>query len=139
MSKKYSNEELMAALDELDSKQNVSGVIIGSLFGVIPAGIIFYVFALMGGIVAWFIFIPSAIVGLQAAYLGRAYQFKYRLIPAFVALVLHLGVTAIIFNFHPVMLLTAPLSFGMAMITGKRKLEYVHHTALFERERGKIS
>jgi len=139
MSGKFSNEELKMALNELDDQQSIKGVIIGSLIGLIPAGGLFYLFGEMGGILVWLLFSPAAIIGWQAAYLGRAYKFKYRIVPGIFALVLHLGVTFFVFEMNPIMLLTAPLSFGVAAYFGKRKLTSIYETAIWKNELGKLS
>jgi len=138
MSRRFEKEEIIEAYNELVKSQSVKKAIVGALLGSLPALLLYVIFLFMGGILLWFIFIPSALVGFFAADFGKTFEFKYRLIPGFIAMVVHALGILVLFPIHVFFLVTLPLIFGVAVFFSKRKLDNLQETALWQHKHGRL-
>ncbi|MFT7561389.1 MAG: hypothetical protein ACI93R_003315 [Flavobacteriales bacterium] len=138
MNKRFNKEEIIKAYSDLEQEQSPKGALLGAILGAVPAAGLFYLFTLMGGTLLWLIFLPAALIGFQSAYLGKTFEFKYRLIPALIASLVHAIGLLIIFQTHSFFLITLPLSFGVAFYFSKRKFDNLQETAMWQKKHGKI-
>jgi len=126
---RYSKEEMIAALDEINKNQKPGLAIAASLVGAIPAIAIYFFFAQMGGLLYVFLALPPAIVGFFARYVGRTYQSKHRIPVGVVGAIVHIT-GCILLGLNPLIYVLTPVAFGIAMSVAKIKLEYIHELAL---------
>ena len=138
MSKRFSDEEIRAAYDQLVREQSPVSAVIGAVIGAMPASAILFVFVSMGGTFLWLLFLPAAIVGYTAGYTGRVYEFKYRVIPGIIAAIIHALGLLVLFQNHMFYLVTLPLSFGVAVYLCKRKLDTLQEAAIWAKKYGKL-
>lgn len=135
---KYTEEELVDAYNDVYEKEKTITTILAGLIGVLPAAAAFVFFGLMGGILIWFIFIPAFFIGIFARFAGKPVRFIALLPLGVIAFLLHL-LGCFFLGFSPPIYLLAPISAGIAMFTGKRKLTHIQRFAISRAELGKLN
>ena len=132
---KYSKEEMIAALNDINKNQKPVLAFFASIVGAIPAIALYFFFAQMGGLLYIFLALPPLIVGFFARYVGRTYKAKHRISIGVVGALVHI-VGCFLLQLSPLAYLLTPVAFGIAMSVAKIKLEYIHELALDQKGLG---
>ena len=135
---RFSQEEMLEALDEINKKQKPLLAFFAALVGAIPAVALYFFFAQIGGVLYVMLAIPPAIVGLFARFVGRTYKAKHRVSVGAVGVLVHI-IGCVLLEFNPLIYLLTPVAFGVAMVVAKIKLERVHEWALDQESTGLLN
>ncbi len=135
---RFTNEEMEAAYTEINEKADPKRAFGGALAGVIPALVLYFIFAMMGGLLWVMLALPPMVIGFFARFVGRTYKHKHRLPVGAVGAIVHV-LGCFLLGLNPMAYLLAPVAFGIAMVTAKIKLYRVHIWALDMAEQGKIN
>ena len=135
---KYTEEELIEAYNEVYEEEKPFTALLAGLIGAFPAAAMFVFFAFMGGILIWFIFIPAFFIGIFARFAAKPVRFSALAPLGVIAFVLHI-LGCLFLGFPPPIYILAPISAGIAMFTGKRKLTYIQELAISRVKLGKLN
>jgi hypothetical protein len=130
-------DETELAYAELQKNEKPMMTFVGALVGCLPATVIYVLFASMGGVLAFFLFIPGIVIGYFARFVGRPFNLKPRLLVGFLAFILHCFATYYI-GFSPLIYILAPVCFAVAVTFSKVKLSRLQEFAIGQAEIGKI-
>jgi hypothetical protein len=126
---RYELEEMEDAYAEISKNENPKGAIFGALVGAIPAMLLYYVFALMGGHFILLLALPPALIGLFSRFVGRTYRHKHRLAVGAIGALIHIIGCALLSG-SLLLYLLAPLAFYISMTVAKIRLKEVHEWAI---------
>jgi hypothetical protein len=135
---RFSQEEMLEALDEINKNQKPLLAFFAALVGAVPAIVLYFFFAQMGGVLYIMLALPPALVGLFARFVGRTYKAKHRISVGFVGALVHV-IGCVLLEFNPLIYLLTPVAFGIAMVVSKIKLDRVHEWALDQEETGLLN
>ncbi|MEM7422051.1 MAG: hypothetical protein AAF364_20415 [Pseudomonadota bacterium] len=135
---RFTDEEMIAALQELNAKQKPMQGLFGAIIGAF-VGFVFYLFiSQMGAAIIIMLAVPPASIGLFARFTGQMYSLKYRLPVGAIGALLHIF-GCYMLGLTPLAYILTPVAFIIAVTLSKVKLERVHIWAISQEEIGKLN
>jgi LytS/YehU family sensor histidine kinase len=135
---RYELEEMEEAYAEISKNQKPKGAIFGALVGAVPALLLYYVFALIGGHFILLLALPPALIGLFSRLVGRTFRHKHRLPVGVIGALVHIIGCALLSS-SLLLYLLAPLAFYISMTVAKIRLKEVHEWAIYQADLGKLN
>ncbi|AQS37348.1 hypothetical protein Sps_02190 [Shewanella psychrophila] len=135
---RYKQEEMEEAYAEISQNENPKGAIFGALIGALPAMLLYFVFALIGGHFILLLALPPTVIGIFSRFVGRTYRHKHRLPVGAIGALAHIVGCALLGS-SPLLYLLTPLAFFISMSVAKIKLKEVHDWAIYQADLGRLS
>lgn len=134
---RYSKEEMVKALNEINSNQKPVLGFFAALVGAVPAIAMYLFFSQAGAILYLMLALPPAIVGLFARFVGRTYKIKYRIPVGVVGALVHVA-GCMLLQFSPLVYFLTPVAFLIAMSVSKIKVGHIHSLAMIQYDLGNL-
>lgn len=131
---KLIKEEAKRIRAEIISRQSFLLTTVGSLAGLSVGFGVFIIFALLGGIPIVTLFFPAFTVGFGAKFIGKPFEFKYRVIPGIFGMLTFVIGLYFIFTTDLLFLALTPINFLVSYYFSKTQLSKLEESAVWQAE-----
>jgi hypothetical protein len=129
---KLSKEEVKQVYEQVINRQSYMLTTVGSIAGFSVGLGLFILFAIAGATFAITLFVPAFFVGFGAKFLGNPFEFKYRIIPGVIGMLIYAIGVYFVFTTNPLYLALAPINFVIAYYFSKSKLTKTEENAAWQ-------